>query len=492
MTTDSMLGRQFDEYRLERLLSKGAMARLYRAVDTRLNRFVTVKVIDVPFRRNAEYVQRFEQEVQAIAQLTHPNIVPVYRYNEVNGRLYVATQYIEGASLEKLIAEHRPDEFIAPNEILKILAQLCDALEYVHQRGVVHRDLRPANLILDGAGRLFLTEFGLPFLMELGTLDEVVGPPRYIAPEQINSSRGAVPQSDYYAVGVMLYEMLTGQPPFDAKNPVDLAMMHISEPPRPLCQLRPDLSPAVEEIVLKLLAKEPHQRDLKGRALVTAFEGAFGASVNAQATDPGVSLASRVLLELEKNPLPPAPTAPAAPRSAQAAQPVANKYRPFVPLFAVGGALVLLVVAAALALILLSLSKNDGLLGESQPVDATAVATPTSTPQASPTPSPTLTPASTPNVVVLVRLQNGVGLTNQRPMNDGNFQVEGYCYQQGFASASHDNVNWFCRPRQGSRVQLTQEDFNKICQLTYSNPKAVAVLIKADNIPAFNWRCFGP
>ena len=207
---DSLIGRRLDEYRLDNLLGHGGMARVYRGLDVRLKRWVAIKVIDTPFRADQDYTRRFEREAQAIAQLEHPNIVRVYRYGEAEDLLYMVLQYIEGLSLDQLLASYRADGiFIEPEEASRITREIGSALDYAHNRGVIHRDVKPSNIILNQRGNAILVDFGLALLADIGTRDEVFGTPHYISPEQVKSSFKVVPQSDLYALGVILYEMFT-------------------------------------------------------------------------------------------------------------------------------------------------------------------------------------------------------------------------------------------------------------------------------------------
>ena len=313
MTKDSLLGQQLDEYRLEALLGQGGMARVYRGLDVRLKRYVAVKVIDTPFRANPDYVSRFEREAQAIAQLDHPHIVRLYRYGEANGLLYMAMQYIKGASLAYVLASYRADkEFIAPEDARRIIREVCLALDYAHSQGVIHRDVKPSNIILDQQGRAILTDFGLALLTEVGTRGEIMGSPHYIAPEQAISSAAVVPQSDQYSVGVILYEMFTGELPFDAEAPLDIARLHMTEPPRPPRELRADISPELEAVILKTLAKEPEERYPIGAALADALDQALRAkSIKAPSpsTVPRPTIPERVVVQQARHPLPPIPAA---------------------------------------------------------------------------------------------------------------------------------------------------------------------------------------
>lgn len=319
MTEDPLLGRQLDEYRLEALLGQGGMARIYRALDVRLKRQVALKVIDAPFRADPDYALRFEREAQAIAKLEHPHIVQLYRYGDVEGLLYMAIQYIEGADLEFVLQSYRQDgAFIESEDASRIIREVCLALDYAHRQGVIHRDVKPSNIMLDRQGRAILTDFGLALLVELGTRGQILGSSHYLAPEQAISSAKAVPQSDLYSVGVILYEMFTGQCPFQAEEQLDVVLMHINESPRPPRELRPELSPQLESVILKVLAKNPGERHPSGAALSEALDQALRAKPSAALSSTAntisrPSIPERVAAELAQQPLPPLPAAIATP-----------------------------------------------------------------------------------------------------------------------------------------------------------------------------------
>ncbi|MBN1657968.1 MAG: serine/threonine-protein kinase [Anaerolineae bacterium] len=374
---DALLGKTLDEYRVDTLLGRGGMARIYRGVDVRLQRQVAIKVIDTPFQAEAQYITRFEREARAIAQLEHPGIVRLYRYGEANGVLYMAMQYVEGSDLRVLLDSHHDAGTRMPVEqAVHILGQVCHALDFAHSRGVVHRDVKPSNILLDSNGDAILTDFGLALLSDAGTRGEILGSLHYIAPEQAISSAAAVPQSDLYAVGVVLYEMLTGQVPFDAEDPLDIALLHMSEVPRPPRTLCPNLSPEVELVVLRTLAKEPGDRYASGAELIDDLKQALkGAAGRERDRAHGLPPIGR-MEDMPLRPLPPMPAAivdveraqavtePKAP--GQRARPVGTGRR--MAYAATGSILVLLALIAVL------LVSRDGGLSSVPTATSTAVA----------------------------------------------------------------------------------------------------------------------
>lgn len=273
---DALIGQRLADFRIERVLGRGGMAKVYFGWDLKLNRPVAIKVIDERFRHESSYVARFVREASTIATWQHPNIPQVYQMGEEDGIAFFAMEYLHGLDLEQRLQQYtQTGQRLPYGDILRIAKAVASALDYAHRKGIIHRDVKPSNVILSEDGRILLTDFGLAMYVVQGTLGEVFGSPHYMAPEQARSSAEAVSQSDLYSLGVMLYEMLTGQLPFEDPSPTSLALKHITlEPPAPR-EINPELSPAVEAVLVKALRKSPLERYQSGRDLTEAMEAAF-------------------------------------------------------------------------------------------------------------------------------------------------------------------------------------------------------------------------
>ncbi|MCB0212827.1 MAG: serine/threonine protein kinase, partial [Anaerolineae bacterium] len=232
---------------------------------------------------------------------------------------------IEGAALNTLLKSyHRDDKLMPVAEAHRVINQICQALDYAHSRGVIHRDIKPANIMLDKQGNAFLADFGLALISDVGTRGEIFGTPHYIAPEQAMSSASAVPQSDLYAIGVILFEMFTGELPFEADSALDIAMLHMTEPPPPPSEIQPDINPELEAVILKMLEKEPSDRYQTGAELAKAFDQALKATSQVSLPLPpqNLSIPFRVAQDVAARPLPPLPagmTPPPEPSTSEVA-----------------------------------------------------------------------------------------------------------------------------------------------------------------------------
>jgi hypothetical protein len=274
--SDRLIGRQLANFRIDRVLGRGGMATVYYGWDVRLERPVAVKVIDASQQPDPAYAERFVNEARAMAAWHHPNILQVYYAGEEDGLYYFAMEYIPGKDLARILADQRKIGGRLPDaEVARFGSAVARALDYAHERGVIHRDVKPANVIVAEEGRVVLADFGLALNVARGTLGEVFGSPHYMAPEQARNSSQAVPQSDLYSLGVMLFELLAGQVPFDDPSPASLAVMHITQPPPSPRQFNPGLSAAVEAVLLKALRKQPEDRYQTGEELMEALERAL-------------------------------------------------------------------------------------------------------------------------------------------------------------------------------------------------------------------------
>lgn len=253
-------GQMLGAYRIIEQVGEGGMATVYKAYQASMDRHVAIKVLPLELAKNDEFVKRFQQEARIIAKLEHPHILPVFDYGEENGVVYFAMRYLDTGTLKDRLVS----ETISLDEVNRIFTQLTDALGYAHTHGVVHRDLKPANVLTDANRNLFLTDFGIAKILEsaspsLTQTSAVMGTPTYISPEQA-SALPVDQRSDIYSLGVMLYEMVTGQVPFVADTPLGVIIKHLSEPLPPPSLVKPDITPAMEEVLLKALAKETKDR----------------------------------------------------------------------------------------------------------------------------------------------------------------------------------------------------------------------------------------
>jgi tRNA A-37 threonylcarbamoyl transferase component Bud32 len=249
-----------DRYLVEELVGTGGMSSVFRAHDQLLDRKVALKVLHQQYTDDEEYVARFRHEARAVAALSHPNIVTVIDRGEHGGRQFIVFEYVEGENLKRLIQRRGP----APvGSALELAIQVARGLSFAHQQGLVHRDVKPQNVLLNGDGQAKVTDFGIARSLDvkhgMTQTGTVLGTSDYIAPEQAQGQR-VDEHTDIYSLGVVLYELLTTEVPFPGENFVAVAMRHINEPPPPIRDKRPDVSPRLEAAVQTAMAKDPRDR----------------------------------------------------------------------------------------------------------------------------------------------------------------------------------------------------------------------------------------
>ena len=256
---DTLINTLFDgRYRVIRRLGSGGMANVYLAEDEELGRRVAIKVLDEKHATDEQFVERFRREAKNAASLSHPNIVSIYDRGEAEGTYYIAMEYIEGRSLKELIVARGP---LPIDRAVAYIRQILGAVRFAHKKGIVHRDIKPHNVLVDTDGRLKVTDFGIARAgaSQMTEAGSIIGTAQYLSPEQ---ARGAPvdQRSDLYSVGIVLNEMLTGSVPFTGDTPVEIAMKHISAVPQPPSTERPDVPEDLDLVVLRALAKDPRER----------------------------------------------------------------------------------------------------------------------------------------------------------------------------------------------------------------------------------------
>ncbi|HET9127450.1 MAG TPA: Stk1 family PASTA domain-containing Ser/Thr kinase, partial [Propionibacteriaceae bacterium] len=263
-----------DRYRLERVIGRGGMAEVWRAADTRLGRPVAIKRLRVDLATDPTFQARFRREAQAAAGLNHPNIVSVYDTGEETDKAtgvavpYIVMELVDGHTLKEVL---RDDRRILPERALEFTQGVLDALSYSHRAGIVHRDIKPANVMLTPNGAVKVMDFGIARAVAdtSATMTQtaaVIGTAQYLSPEQ---ARGETvdARSDIYSAGCLLYELLVGRPPFIGDSPVSVAYQHVREVPTPPSTLDPEISQAMDAVVMKALAKDPADRYQSARAM---------------------------------------------------------------------------------------------------------------------------------------------------------------------------------------------------------------------------------
>jgi hypothetical protein len=272
---DALIGKRLGNYQIERVIGRGGMATVYYGWDARLQRGAAIKVVDAR-QQDIAYAKRLVTEARMMARWRHEHVIQVYHADQQESLYFFAMEYIDGIDLGALIARyHQAGELIPHVDIVRIGRALASALDYAHEQAVIHRDVKPSNALLALDGRIVLTDFGLALDVTQGTMGEVLGTPHYVAPEQARDSATTVPASDLYALGVVLFEILTGNVPFDDPSPMSVALKHMTESPPMPTQVNPALSIPLEAVLLKALSKAPADRYPSGEVMMDAVERAL-------------------------------------------------------------------------------------------------------------------------------------------------------------------------------------------------------------------------
>lgn len=284
---EDITGKQLGPYRVVAPLGEGGMAAVYKAYQPGMDRYVALKILPRHFASDPQFAARFQQEAKVIANLQNPHILPVHDFGEADGYTYIVMPYVEGGTLASLLR----GQPLPLEQMRSVISQVGDALDYAHSRGLVHRDVKPSNVLVDERGNCLLTDFGIAKIVEgnvkLTNTGGILGTPAYMSPEQ-GLGQKLDGRSDIYALGVILYEMATGRIPYNAETPMGIVTKHITDPLPPPRSVNPGLPEAVERVILKALAKNADDRYQTARAMVEALDDAMPAEESHEAAPQAV------------------------------------------------------------------------------------------------------------------------------------------------------------------------------------------------------------
>ncbi|WP_425807205.1 Stk1 family PASTA domain-containing Ser/Thr kinase [Desulfitobacterium sp. Sab5] len=248
-----------ERYEIIERIGVGGMAIVYKAKDLLLNRIVTIKVLREQFASDDDFVRRFRREAQSAASLSHPNIVSIYDVGKDGDTEYIVMEYVEGQNLKELIRNYAP---LSSEQSINLAMQIAQAIRHAHEHKIIHRDIKPHNILVTADGRLKVTDFGIARAVSAATMThtgDIIGSVHYLSPEQAKGVQ-TNEQSDLYSLGIILYELLTGKVPYDGETPIAIALKHLQEQPVPPSKLNPRISQELESIILRAIAKSPEQR----------------------------------------------------------------------------------------------------------------------------------------------------------------------------------------------------------------------------------------
>jgi len=264
-----------NRYRIDQILGRGGMGIVYRATDTQLDETVAIKTLpgDV-MQRSPEDLERFKREIRLARKITHRNVLRTYDYGEAEGVYFISMEYVRGYTLSELL-EEAPDHRMASRAAMGLSRQICRGLQAAHEQGIIHRDIKPQNVLIDHKGEVKLMDFGIARMAEakegMTQAGLIVGTPHYMSPEQVQGNQLDA-RSDVYSMGVMLYEILSGTKPFTSSSLTGVLTAHITEQAKPLIDLRPDVGRDVHTIVMRCLAKSPRDRYADAGALLADLD----------------------------------------------------------------------------------------------------------------------------------------------------------------------------------------------------------------------------
>lgn len=289
-------------YLIDEMLGQGGMSAVYKATDPNLKRVVAVKMIHSHLSNNPDFVKRFEEEAAAVAQLRHPGIIQVYDFSQDDDIYYMVLEFVPGETIQDHLKRlNESGRRLSMAKAIEYMANICDAVDYAHQRGMIHRDIKPANLMLNTLGQVILMDFGIAKIVGGQThtaTGAVVGTAMYMSPEQIKGERPDK-RTDIYSLGVTLFEMVSGRPPFEAESAMTLMMMHINDPvPNPK-NLNPDVPDELVAVINKALAKDPNERYQTAAQMAAALR-----NISTQVSSTGVK-SSPAATVMDVSPLPP-------------------------------------------------------------------------------------------------------------------------------------------------------------------------------------------
>ncbi|MEW5961512.1 MAG: serine/threonine-protein kinase, partial [Chloroflexota bacterium] len=384
----NLIGKTIGQYQIIEQIGIGGMATVYKAYQPSMDRYVAVKILPSQLAQDPNFAKRFEHEAKAIAALEHPHILPIHDFGTAEGHTYMVMRYVEGGTLSSQMGRS-----IAYRRIVRLVSDIARALDYAHQQGVVHRDIKPSNILIDKHGEALLTDFGVAKMVagskstQLTTAGSILGTPAYMSPEQAGST-DVDGRSDIYSLGVVLFELLTGQPPYRAETPLAVVLMHVNDPLPPPHTIKPDIPEPLERVVLKAMAKKAGDRFQTAGEMAQALEQA--------------------LRQVETG-----PTTAEIPRAIPPTQPIPapKAEKSMLPLLVGGGLLVLLlcIVGGSILGWVVLTPKDQGVAGATPtssggrvqatlPLIQAATPTPTAAPTEPAATTPTATPSPTPEV----------------------------------------------------------------------------------------------